>query len=40
MKEMAVDNANVATSGFLPKDKVESVLAKLKESQNQFLLSP
>ena len=39
-KEVAVDNADVATCGFLTNAKVESVLAKAKGSQNQYLLSP
>ena len=39
-KEVAVDNADVATCGFLTNSKVESVLGKLKDSQAQYLLSP
>ena len=39
-KEVAVDNADVATCDFLTKAKVESVLAKAKDSQSQYLLSP
>ena len=39
-KEIAVDNADVATCGFLTNAKVESVLGKLKDSQGQYLLSP
>ena len=39
-KEVAVDNADVATCGFLTNAKVESVLGKLKDSQDQYLLSP
>ena len=39
-KEVAVDNADVATYGFLTNSKVESVLGKLKDSQRQYLLSP
>ena len=39
-KEVAVDNADVASCGFLIKTKVESVLGKLKDSQGQYLLSP
>ena len=39
-KEVAVDNADVATCGFLTNAKVESVLTKAKDSQNQYLLSP
>ena len=39
-KEVAVDNADVATCGFLTNSKVVSVLGKLKDSQSQYLLSP
>ena len=39
-KEVAVDNADVATCGYLTNAKVESVLAKAKDSQSQYLLSP
>ena len=39
-KEIAVENADVATCGFLTNAKVESVLGKLKDSQGQYLLSP
>ena len=39
-KEIAVDNADVATCGFLTNAKVESVLGKLKESQDQYHLTP
>jgi HK97 family phage major capsid protein len=39
-KEVAVDNADVATCGFLTNAKVEAVLAKAKDSQSQYLLSP
>ena len=39
-KEVAVDHADVATCGFLTNAKVESVLAKAKDSQSQYLLSP
>ena len=39
-KEIAVDNADVATCGFLTNAKVESVLGKLKDSQGQYLHSP
>ena len=39
-KEVAVDNADVATCGFLTNSKVEAVLAKAKDSQSQYLLSP
>ena len=39
-KEVAVDNADVASCGFLTNAKVEAVLAKLKDSDSQYLLSP
>jgi len=39
-KEVAVDNADVASCGFLTNAKVEAVLSKLKDSQDQYLLSP
>ncbi len=39
-KEVAVDNADVSTSGYLTNAKVEAVLAKAKDSQSQYLLSP
>ena len=39
-KEVAFDNADVATCGFLTNSKVESFLGKLKDSQSQYLLSP
>ena len=39
-KEVAVDNADVASCGFLTNAKVEAVLAKLKDSYSQYLLSP
>ena len=39
-KEVAVDNADVVSFGYLTKAKVESVLAKAKDSQSQYLLSP
>lgn len=39
-KEVAVDNADVSTAGFVTNAKVETVLAKLKDSQNAYLLSP
>ena len=38
--EVAVDNADVASCGFLTNAKVEAVLSKLKDSQSQYLLSP
>ena len=38
-KEIAVDSADVAISGFFTNTKVESVLAKAKDSENQYLLS-
>ena len=39
-KEVAVDNADVSTCGYLTNAKVEAVLSKAKDSQNQYLLSP
>lgn len=39
-KEVAVDNADVASCGYLTNAKVEAVLAKAKDSQSQYLLSP
>ncbi|MDC2985010.1 phage major capsid protein, partial [bacterium] len=39
-KEVAVDNADVASCGYLTNAKVESVLAKAKDSQSQYPLSP
>ena len=39
-KEVAVDNSDVATCGFLTNAKVDAVLAKAKDSQSQYLLSP
>ena len=39
-KEVTADNADVATCGYLTNAKVEAVLAKAKDSQNQYLLSP
>lgn len=39
-KEVAVDNADVATCGYLTNAKVEAVLAKLKDSDAAYLLSP
>ena len=39
-KEIAVDNADVPTCGYLTNAKVESVLGKLKDSQGQYHLSP
>ena len=38
-KEVAVDKADVATCTVLNNAKVESVLVKFKESQNQYLPS-
>ena len=35
-KEVAVDNADVASCGYLTNAKVESVLAKAKDSQSQY----
>ena len=37
---VVVDNADVASFGFLTNTKVESLLGKLKDSQGQYLLSP
>ena len=39
-KAVAVDSADVASAGFLTNSKVEAVLAKLKDDQNNYLLSP
>ena len=39
-KGVAVDNADVGTCGFLTNAKVETVLAKAKDSQIQYLFSP
>jgi HK97 family phage major capsid protein len=39
-KEVAVDNADIGAAAFLTNAKVEAVLAKLKDSQNQYLLNP
>ena len=39
-KEVAVDNADVSTAGFVTNAKVETVLAKLKDAQSAYLLSP
>ena len=39
-KEVAVDNADVATCGYLTNAEVEAVLAKLKDSDAAYLLSP
>jgi len=39
-REVSLDNADVASRGFLTNSKVESVLGKLKDSQGQYLLSP
>ena len=39
-KEVAVDNADVASRGYLTNAKVEAVLSKAKDSQSQYLLSP
>ena len=38
-KEVAVDNADVASCGYLTNAKVEAVLAKAKDSHSQYLLS-
>ena len=37
---VAVDNADVATAGFITTPGVEAALAKLKDSQGQYHLSP
>ena len=39
-KEISVDNADVASCGFLANAKVESVLARANDSLNQYLLTP
>ena len=39
-REVSLDNADVASRGFLTNSKAESVLGKLKDSQGQYLLSP
>ena len=39
-KDVAANNADIATCGFLTNAKVESDLAKAKDSQNHYLLSP
>ena len=39
-KEVAVDNTDFASCGYLTNAKVESVLAKAKDSHSQYLLSP
>ena len=39
-KEVAVDNADIGAAAFLTNAKVEAVLGKLKDSQNQYLLNP
>ena len=39
-KEVSVDNADVASCGLLTNTKVEAVLARAKDSQSQYLLSP
>ena len=38
-KEVSVEKADFATCGLLTNAKVYSVFGKLKESQNQYLLS-
>ena len=38
-KEVSVDNADVASCGFLTNTNVEAVLAKAQDSQNQYLFS-
>ena len=39
-QEVVLDNADVASCGFLSSTKVGSVLGKFKDSQGQYLLSP
>ncbi|AHF64080.1 putative phage-related protein [Synechococcus sp. WH 8109] len=39
-KVVSVDNADVASCGFLTTTKVEAVLAKAKDLQSQYLFSP
>lgn len=39
-REVAVDNADVATCGFISTPAVEATLAQLKDGQNNYLLSP
>ena len=39
-KKVAVDNADVASCGYLTNAKVEAVFSKAKDSQSQYLLSP
>ena len=39
-QEVVVDNADVASCGFLSSTKVGSVLGKFKDTQGQYLLSP
>tara|TARA_Y100001973_G_C5136702_1_gene300712 strand:- start:36 stop:1136 length:1101 start_codon:yes stop_codon:yes gene_type:complete len=39
-KAVAVDSADSASAGFLTNSKVEAALAKLKDDQNNYLLSP
>ncbi len=39
-KEVGVDNADLGTAGFLTNSKVECALAKLKDSQGSYLLTP
>lgn len=39
-KAVAIDSADKASAGFLTNSKVEAALAKLKDDQNNYLLSP
>ena len=39
-KEVAVDNADLPTCGYLTNAKVEGVISKLKDSNNAYHLSP
>ena len=39
-KEVAVDNVDIGAAAFLTNAKVEAVLGKLKDAQNQYLLNP
>ncbi len=39
-REVSVDNADMSSCGFLTNTKVEAVLAKARDSQSQYLLSP
>ena len=39
-KEVSVDNADIQTSAYVTNSKVEAALAKLKDGNSQYLLSP